>query len=114
MTSGLTATAASRIAWMSRTQSSSVLAVRAPIVPLVVSPMCGTSTSAPARAPAPARDTGWGRTVVEPPPRHPRAEALGCAEGRGPRQRPPARHAVAPRVVDDDQVGPAGFRALRR
>src|SRR5579871_2903018 len=48
--SGFTAFAASCIAWISGTHSSSVLAVDAPIAPPVVSPMCGTSTSAPARA----------------------------------------------------------------
>src|ERR687895_296173 len=57
ITSGLTATAASRIAWISSTHSSSVSAVSAPIVPFVVSPMCGTSTSAPARVIASA-DSG--------------------------------------------------------
>ena len=39
------------------TQSSSVRAVRAPMLPLVVSPMCGTSTSAPARVIASADAT---------------------------------------------------------
>ena len=47
-TSSRTAFAASHIAWTSSTDSSSVFAVEAPIAPPVVSPMCGTSTSAPA------------------------------------------------------------------
>ena len=47
---GRTPSAASRIACTRPTHSSSVSAVRAPIVPDVVSPMCGTRTSAPARA----------------------------------------------------------------
>ena len=57
ITSGLTSRAASCIAWISGTQSSSVFAVSAPIEPPVVSPMCGTSTSAPASAIATASST---------------------------------------------------------
>src|SRR5215217_50340 len=48
ITSSRTRMAASRMAWISAAQSSSVFAVTAPIVPFVVRPMCGTSTSAPA------------------------------------------------------------------
>ena len=48
ITSSRTATAASRIAWTSSTDSSSVFAVEAPIAPPVVRPMCGTRMSAPA------------------------------------------------------------------
>ena len=48
MTSGSTSIAASRMAWISSTHWSSVLAVCAPIDPFVVSPMWGTRTSAPA------------------------------------------------------------------
>src|SRR4051794_17110327 len=54
---GLTAAAASRIAWIGGTHSSSVLAVSAPIAPPVVSPLCGTRTSAPASALAAASST---------------------------------------------------------
>ena len=48
--SGFTRFAASCIAWIAARASSSVIAVAAPIVPPVVRPMCGTSTSAPASA----------------------------------------------------------------
>ena len=49
-TSGFTATAASCMAWTRATASSSVRAVLAPMLPLVVSPMWATTTSAPALA----------------------------------------------------------------
>src|SRR5581483_3118753 len=52
--SGLTRFAASCMSWINGTHSSSVFAVDAPIAPPVVSPMCGTSTSAPAAAMASA------------------------------------------------------------
>ena len=50
MISGLTAIAASRICWIRSTHASIERAVVAPMAPLVVSPMCATTTSAPASA----------------------------------------------------------------
>ncbi len=50
ITSSRTDLAASAISWMSRTHSSSVLELFAPIVPPVVTPMWATTRSAPASA----------------------------------------------------------------
>ena len=65
MISGLIRFAASHMSWMSGTQLSRVFAVSAPIVPPVVSPMCGTRTSAPAPAIASASPTSKTYGAVE-------------------------------------------------